>query len=327
MSESEYLDDDIPEAPVVALTRSQLTAYESLRDHGTLHYGGAAAGFQQLKPRLYPLIAGPTGSGKSFLVEQVARELQADYFRITYGDFIPMGAKDVNAATLVRLARKLARSSRVVVHIDELDKWLAGDREWSRSITTDLWNLLDGKLPWEQVLLLETDSPQKPAPAEGAPPSGDESADDCPEYPDNMFRTDHMWIVGSGTWQAIFEHRNARSIGFQTKEASSVGSNDRELAEAIRNSKVIPTELTARFATDILVLGYPSRKETEQLLVFYGLKQFAAELGMSVSADDVDYAAAGMRALESLKTRFLLESLRRQRRIDLIKAKTGPVPE
>jgi hypothetical protein len=114
---------------------------------------------------------------------------------------------------------------------------------------------------------------------------------------------------------------------FQAKEASSGGSNDRELAEAIRNSKVIPTELTARFATDILVLGYPSRKETEQLLVFYGLKQLAAELGMSVSADDVDYAAAGMRALESLKTRFLLESLRRQRRIELIKARTGPVPE
>lgn len=163
MSEPQF-SDDIPGPAIkpVTLTHAQRAVYDSIRDHGILHYFGAPMETEaQLKPRLYPLLAGPTGSGKSFLIEQVARELQAEYMRITYGDFIPMGARDPASATLIRLGRQLSRSNRLVVHVDELDKWLVGDREWGRSITTDLLNLLDGKIPWEQVLILESEASQK----------------------------------------------------------------------------------------------------------------------------------------------------------------------
>lgn len=63
---------------------------------------------------------------------------------------------------------------------------------------------------------------------------------------------------------------------------------------------------------------YLSRSETENLLEIYGLKQLAAGMGMMISADDVDYSVSGMRALESLKTRLLLENLRRRRRDDML---------
>jgi hypothetical protein len=84
-------------------------------------------------------------------------------------------------------------------------------------------------------------------------------------------------------------------------------------ASSIRTSKVIPTELSARFATDLLILEYPTPAETERLLEVCGLKQLAAEVGLEVTRKDVNYAVAGMRALESLKTRLLLTQLRQDR--------------
>jgi hypothetical protein len=43
--------------------------------------------------------------------------------------------------------------------------------------------------------------------------------------------------------------------------------------------------------------------------------KLAHELGIEINAADVDYAAAGMRALESLATRLYLEKFRRDRRL------------
>lgn len=323
MSQEELFEDDIPEPParVISFTKNQQAVYDSIRDHGFLHFYGARFESEaELIPRLFPLVAGPTGSGKSFLIRQVARELDADYFRLTYGDFIPLGARDPAAATMVRLGRKLAHSNRLLVHLDEIDKWLISDREWGRSITTDLWNLLDCVLPWEQIIAAD------PSLLGGSPEEQTKTGkDDIPDPPVNLFRTDHMFIVGSGTWQSIFEHRITRTVGFQGGSATPQPS-DRDLVAAIRRSKVIPTELSARFSTDILVLGYPSREETEELLDLYGLRQLAADMGIRISASDVDFAAAGMRAFESLKTRLLLENLRRRRRDDYLEGLDGPSP-
>ena len=302
---------DNPDARPVALTRAQWDVYLALHDYASLHYGGSCDE-GGLKPRLYPLIVGPTGAGKSMLVEKVARELGAAYFRITYGEWIPLGARDPASATLVRLGRLLAKNPRVVVHVDELDKWITGDREWGRSISTDLWNLLDAKLPWEQIALVEMmsmvdkelQSPEKPA---------EPTSEEAPELPSLSRRTEHMWIVGSGTWQSVFERRKTRAIGFQPGAAPAGRQDTAQIIEAIRTSKILPTELTARFATDLLVMTYPTREETEHLLEVTGLNALAWDLGVGLSPDDVDYEVAGMRALESLKTRLLLEIVRRHR--------------
>jgi hypothetical protein len=134
------------------------------------------------------------------------------------------------------------------------------------------------------------------------------------EHPAAVFhQTDNLWIVGSGTWQNVFEHRQARTISFQQGGEAALAIDSASIAEAIRTSKVIPTELSARFATDLLILEYPTPAETERLLEVCGLKQLAAEVGLEVTRKDVTYAVAGMRALESLKTRLLLTQLRQDR--------------
>ena len=287
--------------PPVYLTSSQQAVFDTLLDLGLLHYGGfGEPDGTGLRPRLYPLVCAPTGAGKSFLVERAARLLGADYFRATFGEWIPLGTRDPRNATLVRLGQLLTRSRRVVAHVDELDKWLVGDREWGRSLSNDLWNLLDGKLPWELVRQLAAEDEQDGA-AHPAPPAR-------PVIPGC---TGQLWIVGSGTWQSVFEHRRAPQLGFGPR--TSGAGDPRDLAEEIRRSKAIPTELSARFASDLLFLDYPDADETEHLLGTFGIRELAAEVGVAVSAADVDYQSAGMRALESLKTRLLLLRVRKER--------------
>ena len=298
------------------LTLSQWQAYRTLHDYATLHFEeGENAGDTPLRARLFPLICGPTGSGKSMIVEQVAHEIGAEYLRITYGDWVPAGgAKDPAMATLVRVGRALARNDRLVLHLDELDKLLISDKEWGRSVMTDVWNVLDGQLPWEQVALVELMSACAEAESAGPTKSGVRGPKGPPPLPKNFRRTDHLWIVGSGTWQSVFEQQEARSIGFQVGQTpADANGQTANIMAAIRASKVIPTELTARFSTDFIIITYPNREETDRLLEVTGLNDLALDLGVGITPDDVDYAAAGMRALESLRTRLLLAKLRQLR--------------
>jgi hypothetical protein len=306
MPHSNVIIDDTPPdfGPKIHFTRSQQAVYDSVVDHGWLYFHGAPHHADaELKPRLNPLIVGPTGCGKSMLVRQAAKELNADYCRLTYGDFVPLGAKDSQLSTLVRVGRKLQSSCRLLLHLDELDKFLVSDREWGRAVCTDLWNLLDGILPWEHIMLAAAaealeGSEKSPAPG--------------------LFRvsTEYLFIVGSGTWQQVFEKRKSGEIGFNRGNPSSAETSEKDLLREVRASRTIPTELMARFSSDLLLLQYPDLAETEELLERYGLKSLAADLGIRISAEDVDYAASGMRAFESLKSRLLLEHVRRRRRED-----------
>ena len=294
--------------PPPNLTSSQRQAYEALFDYGSLYFQkqNLPAG-SSLRPRLFPLLAGPTGSGKSKLAESVAHALGAEYFHVTYGDWVPLGARDPNSSTLIRIAKLLIQEKRLVVHIDELDKWLTGQGsfEWGRSITTDLWNLLDCKIPFDRI----------PAEKKEGQPADQAEVQAAEKTPRPGIERENLFIVGSGTWQCVFEDRRQARIGFSQKTPQEAPQGTDGVADAIRASKMIPTELTARFATDILILTYPPPWETEILLEDCGLMKLAHELGIEINAADVDYAAAGMRALESLATRLYLEKFRRDRRL------------
>lgn len=270
-------------------TVSQRRAREFITKLGRLYFGGVDFGLA-IEPRLFPLLVGPTGVGKSHLVATVAKSFGAGYLRLTYGDWIPYGAKDRKDTRTVILEALLA-DERVVLHIDELDKWPLSDSgaaSWLTAASNDLWAVLDKQLSPEKFLAEHPDV-------------------DAGRLSRKIQR--NMWIVGSGTWQQVFEDdRGMRHMGFGSS-APAEADVGRELAGRIRESRQISPELLARFNTSLQVLTYPSVGETAQLLRKTGISALAARVGVSIRPQDVDYRQGGMRVLESLASSLLVREM------------------
>lgn len=182
------------------LTDDQLAVLRRLKDLAVLYFNGVAQGCE-IEPRLWPLVVGPTGCGKSFLARQLAHYLGAHYLRISYGDWIVQGARAT--CTHFMILDAAARHSRVVVHLDELDKLPArGEQEWGRAVVNEVWALLDLEVPVARFAADATAREQHSANALGALVA-------------NKGRG-RIFIVGSGTWQDLFDHACAAksSMGF-----------------------------------------------------------------------------------------------------------------
>jgi hypothetical protein len=68
---------------------------------------------------------------------------------------------------------------------------------------------------------------------------------------------------------------------------------------------MISPELLYRFGEPIF-LTYPTREETQLLLESTGIAKLAKQVGIAVTADQIDYTQGGMRVLETLATRVEL---------------------
>jgi ATPase family associated with various cellular activities (AAA) len=276
-------------------TKSQQQVLEQVLIMGETFFSRDFAGLT-IQPRLYPLIVGPTGSGKTFLLKQAAAELNATYWHVTFGDWLPRGVRDgAGVQTTFAILNALAGAKRLVVHIDELDKCREDfDHSWSRSVSNDIWNFLDGILPVEDWLKA----------------SGKPFSSELVDITNQRVR-ESLWIAGSGAWQSVFLAQPRRALGFGAKEQRA--PDDSEFTARIRAAKAIPDELLSRFASDLLVLHYPqSTKEKQDLLDAAGLTALGMELGQPVRAEELDLNGLGMRKIESIATRMLL-ALQRQK--------------
>lgn len=126
-------------------TRSHKAARTALLEMGRLFFSGDRI-LPKVQMRLQPLVIGPTGAGKSFLVESVARELNAEFLRLCRGDWVAMGCRSARP-TVFRILDFVVTYDKVVLHLDEVDKLtnLQGS-EWSASIASDIWSLLERSL-------------------------------------------------------------------------------------------------------------------------------------------------------------------------------------
>jgi hypothetical protein len=245
-----------------------------------------------LRLRLFPLVVGPTGVGKSHLVGHAATRLRSDYLKVTRGDWFVQGTK-CGRPTVYQILDRVVTFPRVVLHIDELDKFQInfGSQEWSASIASDLWNILDGRFPVTEYLR-DTEFPGREKP--------------CEESVTGWIRS-RLWIVGSGTWQSVFqETRTRKSIGFNLCHTEATVDGD-----LIAQSELISPELLHRFNSDMIFLGYPNREETIRLLKSTGIDSLAAEMNQSIDPATIDWTKGGFRVLEALATRLVLMRDRR----------------
>ena len=271
------------------LTESQLHVLSQLTKAAQLFFSQNFGGLS-VRPRLTPLVVGPTGSGKTTLVRRCAEDQKAAFLRVTFGDWLPRGAREgAGAQTLFAIMRELENAEQLVLQLDELDKCREDfGNSWARSVANETWNLLDGILPVADYLRT----------------TGEPVTSERMQEFERKIRT-RLFIVGTGTWQAVFAAEGRPKAGFNL--APEAPPNEAEFAARIRRTQAIPDELLARFAADLLILRYPiSVQEKQALLDGFGLTALAGSLGETIDPATLDLSGMGMRKFESIATRLLL---------------------
>jgi hypothetical protein len=76
-------------------------------------------------------------------------------------------------------------------------------------------------------------------------------------------------------------------------------------AEIVRSNEISP-ELLLRFSEPVF-LHYPTAQETSQLLDSTGISALANQVGATISPEQLDWNLGGMRVLENLATRLVIE--------------------
>lgn len=259
-----------------AQQRKVLTRLLELAD---AFYAQATGG--PVRPRLFPLIIGPTGCGKTHLVRSVASALGCAFISVTAGDWIVQGAAAEYEPTTYSILTAVAHNKRVILFLDEFDK-LRGDWDstWGRSVSTDIWRTLDHQLPIAAFLK----SPRSTI----ADVESTES-----ELTKRVSQS--LWIVAAGTWQSSFDAKPTMGFGAERYQAPKAFS-----ADSLVGTQTVPTELLRRFHPELLCLQYPTRAETRELLRVSGLLDAATEVGLLIDVENHDWSQGGMRSLEAL---------------------------
>ena len=109
-----------PGSVPAVLTSAQSRALELMVALGNLFYEGQSAATCAVKPRLFPLLVGPTGAGKTWLVRLAAEKLRVKPLHLTFGSWLPLGIRQVRP-TQFTIIDALLRTERVALHLDELE--------------------------------------------------------------------------------------------------------------------------------------------------------------------------------------------------------------
>lgn len=273
------------------LTHDQVSVLERIKDLAVLYFNDVAQGCA-IEPRLWPLIVGPTGCGKSFLARQLARYMGAHYLHITYGDWIVQGAR--STCTQFSILDAALRHPRVVVHLDELDKLPArGEQEWARAVVNEIWATLDLEFPVARF-------------AADASAREQHSAEALRALCATQGRG-RIFIVGSGTWQDLFDQActTKSAVGFG---ATARATPDFHSALARVTATGGPmAELLARFDGAVQMIRPPTLPEALSLLERIGARDYARQISYDeVLTLQTLMPRQGFRALQSVVTELML---------------------
>lgn len=259
-------------------TKSQRAATDRLRAMALLYFETISGG-DFLIPRLFPLVVGETGTGKSSLVARVAKDLNAVLIRTTVSQWIPQGARE--APTLQRIVTALKDADRAVLFVDELDKLHSDSSTWARSVLGEIFDVLEKQLPQHLV------------------PKSD--AEDLPHKLRNR-----LWIVGGGAWQHLHgKAGQARFPGFAAPALMGASAYPGTWSERLLADGFSP-ELLGRFHRSPIHLRYPDAAETEHLLERLGFVRLAEKIHRLDLIRNFSWAPFGIRNLESLYCDLLI---------------------
>ena len=253
-----------------------------------------------IKPRLTPLVIGPSGIGKSTVVREVAKELGVPFMRLTASNWVPSGSRD--EPTLLRVHQFLNNNDQGIFFYDELDKFRgsngatssAGGGEWSASLVGELFDLLD-RAPSQPIKNISWS-------------------------PDILQKLKQdFWMVGSGTWQQAWRDTSKSKVGFG--KSDGVGSIVADVRRLVTATDAIPQELLRRFSCgkgQLIVLPPATSTDFARAAEDFGIRKLAEAMKIPLDFDAAASSGLGARWLEETMAELLLQA-RREDRTDLFR--------
>lgn len=302
-SESQTTNAQPRERPLVSdkvLTLSQREVLAALIERAELFFESVEKPTGGIPLQTNTLLLGPTGCGKTTVVDALARQIGAECFKVSHGNWIVDGAsREAGEPTVTSIVSLACRAPRVVLFIDELDKFfqVRDGNSWHCAVLNDLWLMLDRSLNWERLLAKSEVSQNLKLELRS-----DAQVESCVRR--------RIFIVGAGTWQNLM--KPPVKIGFG---GSAPGDASGDIQRIIQHG-ALPEEVLRRFNYDTLKLAYPGHRELSELMRRdTALAQALVTLGQESDAVMLreQMESIGMTALTTYKTNMLLAARRSRR--------------
>lgn len=188
--------------------------------------------FSAIKLRTCFLIIGPTGTGKTFLAHQIARELSVPFLTASTSDWVVLGASHRGSAMtwpmIFKFLSKNKNKQGAIIFIDELDK-CQDESNWNSFLRSEIFSLCDARIPlgindldWEEDEEILTDV--------------------------SSFLRNKVMIIGGAAFQGVWDERSSPALGFNLAPPTA------EKPELTDLARILPREMINRFSSEIFVL-------------------------------------------------------------------------
>ncbi|MFT4144022.1 MAG: AAA family ATPase, partial [Mobilitalea sp.] len=237
------------------LSRGQEDILKTLIPYAALATNGLVDRFP-IVPRTATLIAGPSGVGKSRIVEELAKRLKLPLWNANVSGWQVQGARG-DAPTLHNLFEWVQSQKRGIIFLDEVEK-TSGTSDWFSSVRLELHDVLDARLPrnfktpytktetlfdFPDECKIVVDEIDRVLGTNERNAKEEEWRKDLQQKLKTRF-----FIVAAGAWQSEWEPASS-TIGFAGHQQEQTKTIDRK-----KLLKSIAPEILNRFRSEVLFL-------------------------------------------------------------------------